>query len=750
MLKTMIKRDGTTEPFLPHKAHNWAIWAANLTKDRVDWSGVVLDAVAGFEETARTSELQNRLIEVLLTKKDWPHNLMAGRLFTSVQRKKIFGKTMMSVKMRISTLVDMGLMEAMPYSDEEWDIIETFIDHERDFRMAHFQIAQIVNKYGVQNRETKTKYETPQYVFMRMALALCVDEPANQRLALIKAFYEYFSSGKINAPTPNYVNLGTKLRGYASCCLYKSSDQAESIDIGDFIASKMTAISAGIGGVIDIRSPGDPIRGGAIVHKGKMDYFRSLGTAIKKNMQAGRSGACTTYYSVFDPEAMEICQVQNPRATEDKKIRSIHFAAMSNTFFAKAVRDNKEVFTFNCFTAPTLHKLFYSGDQAGFEAEYTRLLNDDSFKKNFINARALMLMILKQEHEVSTNYELLIDETNRHTPFKEPISCSNLCTEITQVTHAYSNIADLYLEEDHGRGEISVCSLGATNVSVEMSDEEYLEACYLSLKMIDKCIHLSEYPFPHLKYTARQRMNAGVGIIGMATVLARAGLKYSSQEGRDLIHRINERHAFFMISASLKLGKELGNAPWMHKTKWPEGWLPIDTYKKTVDECAAPIYHYPWEELRQQIIENKGIRNSSLIAHMPTESSSKANGPPNSVYPIRGLAMVKTDAAAVVDWVAIDSDLLADKYELAYNISTEDMIKAYAIIQKFTDQAISADRWENRVISPTLDSEYLLMTYLQRVKYGVKSAYYQNSLTPNDDEVTADGRGCGETGACTL
>lgn len=881
----MIKRDGSTEPFAPHKAHNWAIWAGDLTKDRVDWSGVVLDAVASFDEKATTAELQNRLIDILLTKKDWAHNLMAGRLYASVQRKMIFGKTLMTVKDRVYSLVELGLMEPMPYSEEEWAEIESYIDHERDFRMAHFQISQIVNKYSIQNREKKLKYETPQYTFMRMALALSVDEPIEARLGLIKGFYDMFSSGAINAPTPNYVNLGTRLRGYASCCLYKASDEAESIDVGDFIASKMTAISAGIGGIIDVRSPGDPVRGGAIVHKGKMDYFRSLGMAIKKNMQAGRGGACTTYYSLFDPEAMAICQVQHPRATEDKRIRTLHFAAMSNLFFAKAVRDNAQVFTFNCFTAPELHRLFFSGDQEGFEVEYIRLLNDPTFEKKFIDARELMLMVLKQEHEVSTNYELFIDETNRHTPHLDPIYSSNLCvapetllltdkghlkisdlvgqtvrvwngtqwsyteviktgvnqlltvmtdsdlsltctpyhkfyivssqnfpdiesrayelqvgdvlrridvagseafvkvtgivddkrvddtycvnepllhkavfngiltgqcTEITQPTKEYKSISDLYLAQDHGRGEISVCSLGAINVAIEMTDEKYFKACYLSLKMIDKCIHLSDYPFPHLKYTARQRMNAGVGIIGLATVLARAGVKYSSQEGRDLIHQINERHAFFMISASLQLGRELGNAPWMHKTKWPSGWLPIDTYKRTVDECAAPVYQYDWETLRVEVIANGGIRNSSLIAHMPTESSSKASGPPNSVYPIRGLAMVKTDANNVVDWVAIDSDLLADQYELAYDIPTREMIKAYAIIQKFTDQAISVDRWENRVKSPTLDSEYLIMTYLDRVRYGVKSAYYQNSLTPEDNvDDSLDARGCA-SGACTL
>ena len=241
--------------------------------------------------------------------------------------------------------------------------------------------------------------------------------------------------------------------------------------------------------------------------------------------------------------------------------------------------------------------------------------------------------------------------------------------------------------------EVAVCSLAAIVITNILDDEVYEKAAYYSLKMIDRCIHMSTYELPHVGYTAKNRLSAGVGIIGLALHLARKGLKYNTLEGRNEIHRVAERHAYFCIKASLKLGKELGNAPWIHKTKWPEGWLPIDTYKKSVDELVTVGLEYDWETLRAEIIANGGIRNSTVVSHMPTESSSKATGAPNSMYPIRDLSLKKTDAENVLDWVATDNDILEDSYQPAWEISTIDLLKDYAIVQKFSDQGISADTY---------------------------------------------------------
>ena len=455
---------------------------------------------------------------------------------------------------------------------------------------------------------------------------------------------------------------------------------------------------------------------------------------------------------------------------------------MSNKLFARKAAKNEQVFTFNTYTAPDLFQAFFSADQNLFQELYDKYEADSSFKKNYINARDLILQALIQAEETGRHYLAWADEMNRHTPFKDPIYCSNLCTEIMEPTKGYESMLDLYSDKEVGvtefsfkekeekksfnnylnfttqRGlrsvsalqvgdvveegeitdikiikeepEVALCSLAAIVVSVEMTDEEMRDTMYYALLMIDKCIHQSEYALPHVGVTAKLRLNAGVGITGLAYHMAKKNLKYSSQEGKEEIHRVAERHSYFAIEQSLRLGKELGNAPWMHKTKWPEGWLPIDTYNRSVDEVVAPVYRYDWEALRKGIIENAGIRNSCVIAHMPTESSSKASGAPNGMYPVRQLAMIKTDNSIKIDWVAPDGDIIGNQYELAWEVPTKDMIDDYAIVQKFSDQGISADLY--RVVAgevTTVPSTVLIGDYIYMTKRGLKSRYYQNTKT---------------------
>lgn len=765
MLKTIIKRDGSREDFTPAKLNMWGQWAARDLGNRVDWSEVVLEAVKACNEVTTSQELQNQLIQACILKRDWAHNCMAGKLYAVLYRKELYGNTIPTVKQLFNKMVSEGVMRDMGYTDQEFDQVEKIINHDLDFTYAQFQIKQVRKKYSLQNRHTNTEYETPQFTYMRMAMALSEKGTGESKLKDVEMYYRNLSLGRVNAPSPNYINLGTKLNGYASCCLYTVADDSESLRIGDYIANTMTCNSAGIGGYIDTRTIGDPIRGGLIEHSGKYGYYKSLGSTVKANMQAGRGGACTTYFSIFDPEAKVIARMQNPRTTDDKRNRDIHFCVMMNRLFAKKVASNKPIFSFTSFTAPDLVNLFFSEDQDGFEELYNKYDKDESFKKEYTSARELIILMTTQSYEVGTLYFLNIDEVNRHTPFKDKIYSSNLCVEITQPTKSYFDIRDLYLEEDHGRGEVSMCSIAGIVISNINSLEEYEEAAYVALKMTDKCIHLSDYPLPHVAYTAKQRLNSAVGILGLATVLARENLTYSSNEGKIRIHEIGERHAYCLIRASLRLGKELGNAPWINKTKWPQGWLPIDTYKKDVDLLVPPVYKFDWEELRREIIANGGIRNSCLVAHMPTESSSKASGAPNSIYPIRDLALKKSDANNIIDWVPTDNDIIGHQYQLAWTVSSKDMIEVYAIFQKFADHTISADLYKDRRADPNLSTTEMISEYLHMVKYGVKSRYYQNSLTSKEqDDVekipvfnpltlnlnfNQEERGCA-SGSCTL
>ncbi|MDX1532778.1 MAG: ribonucleoside-diphosphate reductase subunit alpha [Nitrosopumilaceae archaeon] len=749
MIETIVKRNGEKEDFSPSKVNQWGEWASKTLGTKVDWSSVVLHTVSTLPKECQSQLLQERLIKTCLEYNSWSYNRMAGRLYAALIYKTLYDDEIPTVKELHHKLQKLGLMEHLSYTDEEYDMVEKIIDHSKDLKATHFELKQVREKYSLRNRVTGEEYESQQFVYMRMAMALAEDQPEDRRMTDLAAWYELFSNKVINAPTPNYVNLGTPLRGFASCCLYTTNDNARSIGIGDHIAYTMTYMSAGIGAHHKIRSLGDPVRGGVIKHQGKLPYYRALVGAIKANLQNGRGGAATTYYSMFDPEVDVISQLKNPMSTEDKKIRGMDYNAGTNKFYARKAAKNEKVFLFNCFTAPDLYKAFYSDDEELFANLYEKYEKDDNFKKKYVNARDALITVLNEGYETGRAYLHWIDEMNRHTPFYESIHSSNLCAEISLPTKGYDSMADLYSTEDHGRGEIALCSLGGIVVSNVKDDEEYEKACYYALLMIDKCIHRTHYELPHLGVTAKSRLNAGVGIIGLAHHMAKLGLSYSSDEGKQEIHDVAEKHMYYLIKSSLKLGKELGNAPWMHKTKWPEGWLPIDTYNKNVDTVVKNDLHYDWEELRREIMIQGGIRNSVVCAHMPSESSSKASGTTNGVYPVRDIAMLKSDNSIIINWCAPDGEKLAKKYDIAWDVPTKDMIDAYAIIQKWTDQAISADLYRRLVGDEVVGSKEMLTDYFYMTKMGIKTRYYVNSKTSDGVELGNDGAACG-SGGCTL
>lgn len=1000
-IKTVTKRDGTTEEFKPEKILQWNLWACHDIKEYIDWQSIVIKVAQELTEGISTQAIQLLLSDECNNRKTWFHSIVAGRLYTAYITKKIFPNSYLTLKEQHIKMLELGLMVDLGYTDEEYSEIQKVIDHSKDYELSYLQIKQLTGKYSLSNKTTKQVYETPQYVYARMAMALVVDE--TDRVTKAKKFYKYFSENKINAPTPNYVNLGTKHKGFISCCLYTSGDSASSLAIGDHIAYTMTYMSAGIGGFINSRSMGDEVKSGIIRHMGKLPYFKSVGSAVNANMQTSRGGACTQYFSCFDPEVIDIIHLQNPRTPISKQNRDLHFAMQYNKLFVEKVHKNDKVFLFNIHTAPKLVEAFFSGDPDFFKQVYEVYENDVNFTKTYMNAKDIAIAALRQAHEVATLYFANIDEINHHTSFKDEIYSSNLCVagytpvltkefgyrnisdmvntdvnvwngkewspttikqtginkrlltvtmstgavldvtafhkwhiktfdgriiikrtsqlepddelipfdlplvphgdkvlpraylegalatlpstieknipsieytiktrllwlsgalesmgmitgtdkhksiclvsddyefltnlklmlqelgcdsylntpfllntkilhkhskiiskivipnnsiykllsmgldiiqlskstfnlnkdkivnkvisvsdrnlrgdtycfterkrnlgmfagvlagncvEITQPTKPYNNMQDLYsTEPNETSGEISLCGLGGIIHSNIDSDEECEDVAYYTLLMIDKCIHNNLYIFPHLEYTAKARLNAGVGIIGLAYELARKGLKYNTEDGLKYMHEIAERHSYFLIKASLKLGKEKGNAAWIDKTKWPDGWLPIDTYNRNVDKIADFKLKYDWELLRTEVIENKGIRNSSLVALMPTESSSKATGLPNCIYPVRDIYLKKTDGSNAIDYVVKESDILEKSYQFAWELSTEDICKVYGVFQKFTDQSISADFYSDRTKDTVIRASKILSELFYMYKYGIKTRYYTNSKT---------------------
>lgn len=732
MLQNIIKRNGEIEPFDARKFSAWAEWA-NKNLPNVNMNLIVINAINKIKQDKITSDqLQNVLIDACVEtdKESEQYNIMAGRLHVASAIKKIHKGELPHLRDHILNLINEKVLIANDYTEKEHNQLQDIIDHDRSYNYPYYQSKYLISKYSLQNRITNQKYETPQFIYMRMAMAL-VDKkyyPSSEdRIKAVKRFYDHFSLNKLNAPSPAYFNLGTSHKGYNSCLLYKAGDSIDSLNIGNSITFKFTALSAGIGGNIDCRSMGDPIRYGAVKHSGKIGYYRSTESNVHANVQGGRGGNATMYYNSYDPDCKSITMAQSIKTPSDNRIRGIHFAALHNRFLAEQVMQDKDIMHFNCFTAPDLNAKLYSSDYEGFKELYNKYLHDEKFPKKFSNALDLTVNQLQQSLEVGTLYQAFIDEMNRHTPFKETIYSSNLCVEITQPTKDYNSELDLFLQEDHGRGEVSMCSLGAINVSIEMSDEEYLDVAKSALEMVDYFIDNSTYAYPHIEYTVKNRRNAAIGMIGVATVMARKNLSYDSVEGRNELFLLAERHAYFLTLASLQLGIERGNAPWMHKTKWPEGWTYAKSYTKNVNKLITVKPKYDWDALSKRIIANGGIRNSCLISHMPTESSSKGSGAPNGVYPIREINLLKTDDNNAVEWVAKESDILKERYQKAYSVDNVDLIKAYSVIQAWTDGSISADLYVNRSVDIKVKASQLIKEYLTMQKYGLKTRYYYNT-----------------------
>lgn len=748
MIKTIIKRNKSKENFKPEKLNGWGEWASAKLGRYVNWPEVVLYAVSTLPEETTSEQLQETLIQYCLDKATWEYSLMAGRLYAALILKQIHGGEYPSLSHLHGKMIADGLMVPLNYSKEDYEQIEKIIDHDLDYKCAHYELKQIRYKYSLRDKVRGREYETPQFVYMRMAMALAEDEPKETRIHDVKKWYEHLSRKRINAPTPYYVNLGTKLNGYASCCLYTTDDTWPSLATGDHIAYAMTCMSAGIGTHIKTRSLGDSIRSGLIQHQGKIPYYRALVGAINANLQNGRGGASTVHYTAYDPEVEVIAKLKNPMTPANKQVRGLDYSFGSNRFFARKARNNEQVALFSYVDAPELYEAQYSKDQSKFETLYEEFLKSDKPRK-MVDARTIVVNAFSEAFDTGRHYAHFTCLMNQHTPFEEPVYSSNLCQEIALVTKPFKNVAQLYEEYNETHGEIALCNIAGIIPSNIQSDEQYAEVAYYALKMIDKGIHKSSYVFPTLEHTAKARMNAGVGVIGLAHYMAKHNKKYSTQDGRDFIHETFETHAWHLYNASLKLGKEKGNAPWMHKTLWPKGWLPIDTYEKSVDSLVTVENKRDWEDLRRRIIENGGIRNSVCIAHMPAESSSLASGTTNGVYPIRDFDLLKTNDTLAIRWVAPDATKYKDRYEIAWDIDTKHMIWDYAIMQKWTDQTISADLYRKMVGDEKVGTKEMLDTYFELIRRGVKTRYYQNSLTAKGIDLNDAENGCG-SGGCTL
>ena len=426
MIETVIKRNGTKEAFSPSKINGWSEWASKKLGHHVNWPDVVLHVVSTLPKETTTKEIHDAAIQYCLNQKTWEYNLMAGRLYAVQYHKELYGKKTPTLKKVHEAAQADGLMKRLDYTDAEYEELNSALNHSLDRKSAHYSLVQNRYKYALRNKISGKEYETPQFTFMRMAMALSEYEPKETRLLHCKKYYEHFSNKRINCPTPYYVNLGTDLNSFASCIVYTTNDSWQSLAAGDHIAYAMTACSAGIGSHIKTRSLGDPVRNGLIQHQGKLPYYRALVGAISSNLQNSRGGAATVHYTAFDPEVEVIQKLKNPMTPDAKKVRGADYSFGANKFLARKAAKDEDIALFSYQQNPELYEAMYSKDEKEFESLYNAWLST-SPKVEFISARKVVLGALQEAFDTGRHYFHFTDAMNKHTPFKDKIYSSNLC-----------------------------------------------------------------------------------------------------------------------------------------------------------------------------------------------------------------------------------------------------------------------------------------------------------------------------------
>ncbi len=1082
-ITTIIKSDKTEVPFDPEKLNKKARWGADR---KVNWSTVALKALKRLHDRCTSRDIDKALIDVCVEEFDEKHFMLAGRILAGTIYKEAFGgfKKIPTLKEHATNMQNLGYWENLCYSEEDWETLQEVIDHSKDLSYSYPEIKQINDKYVIRDRVAERTLESPQFMYMGMAMAVMQRMPIERRLNDVIKYYGYLSDKKICAPTPFMSQLRTANRGYASCAIFTTHDTAPSLAAGDHIAYMLTCASAGIGSHIKTRSKGAKVRGGTTIHQGKRPYYKMTEAAVAANLQNSRGGSATMHMTCLDPEIMDILTWKNKKTATKVRVDGIHYSFGTNEHFARKVYNHQQWMLVDYSDCPELHEALYNEDQENFVKLYEEYEKSNK-PRIYVDANKLLVESLIQGQESGQVYQHATDLMNIHTPHKDKIYSSNLCvapeTKIltragytaiaelegetldiwngqewsevdvvktgenqellkVETTSGYSlectpyhkfyvfngykkpykvkrthelvagdklakfelpviegvedldkaylngffsgdgchfkgkNIVYLYHEkrelsgmfkeyphtyytcqeaqnreifhmkdlkekffvpsEDYtiearlswlsgyldadgciyrngtneaitcasielnflkemqmmlqtlgvspkivpaqeagmrmmpandGSGElkefyckeawrllissydsyrllelglefkrlkikkrrpqrdvkqfvkvasvveegrlddtycftenkrgmgmfngiltgqcqetgfpsvgydsveqlyqehpvnadgstpeIGLCSLSAI-VARRVLPEEWEDVCYYAALAIDEVMDIMDYPFPSLKTTAQARRNIGVGITDLAGHMAEKKLAYSSKEGKQYMHRLAELHSYSMIKASVRLAKERGACEWLHKTKWIDGWLPIDTMNKNVYKVVGQELTQDWEGLRKEVLEF-GVRNSVMTNYMPNESSSVATNGTNSILPARNLKVIKTNGKKKTRFLVPNADTHGKYYELAYDIPQKDMAEFYAIFQCFTDQSISADEYLD-FTKGDISGEDLIKWWMYRRLLGAKTRYYVNSKTNTGSEKKTDNKieeeedvGCAG-GGCSL
>ncbi|KGQ38795.1 class 1a ribonucleoside-diphosphate reductase subunit alpha [Gallibacterium genomosp. 1] len=750
----VTKRDGRLEPIDLDKIHRVITWAAEGLEN-VSVSQVELRSHIQFYEGIKTSDIHETIIKSAadLISKDTPdYQYLAARLAIFHLRKKAFGHfEPPRLYEQVKRLVRMGKYDAsllVDYSREEWDEMDTYLDHWRDMTFSYAAVKQLEGKYLVQNRVTGEIYESAQFLYILVAASLFAQYPKETRLNYIRRFYDATSTFKISLPTPIMAGVRTPTRQFSSCVLIECDDSLDSINATSAAIVKYVSQRAGIGvNAGAIRALGSPIRNGEAFHTGCIPFYKHFQTAVKSCSQGGvRGGAATVYYPIWHLEVESLLVLKNNRGVEDNRVRHMDYGVQLNKLMYQRLIKGADITLFSPSDVPGLYAAFFA-DQEKFEQLYVKYEQDPNIRKRSVKAIELFSLLMQERASTGRIYIQNVDHCNTHSPFDPsvaPVRQSNLCLEIALPTKPLQHIHD-------ENGEIALCTLSAFNLGALNNLDELEDLAELAVRALDALLDYQNYPVKAAEIGAMGRRALGIGVINYAYYLAKNGVRYSDGSANDLTHRTFEAIQYYLLKASNQLAKEFGPCKFFDETTYSKGILPIDTYKKDVDSLTKEPLHYDWESLRKDI-QAFGLRNSTLTALMPSETSSQISNATNGIEPPRGFVSIKASKDGILRQVVPDYENLSENYELLWDIPNNDgYLHLVAIMQKFIDQSISANTNYDpqRFEDGKVPMKVLLKDLLTAYKYGIKTLYYQNTRDGAEDSQEDLDDGCAG-GACKI
>ena len=752
------KRDGRLEKIDLDKIHRVIEWAAEGL-DNVSVSQVEISSHIQFYDKITTKSIHETIIKSaadLISAATPDYQYLAARLAIFHLRKIAFGQfEPPHLFDHVTKLTQEGRYDAhilQDFSKEEFDILNDYIDHTRDLSFAYAAVKQMEGKYLVQDRVSKQVFESPQFLYMLVGMCLFASYDKQydkaSRLDYIKRFYDTTSTFKISLPTPIMSGVRTPSRQFSSCVLIECDDSLDSINATTSAIVRYVSQRAGIGvNAGRIRALGSPIRGGEAQHTGCIPFYKLFQTAVKCCSQGGvRGGAATLFYPIWHLEVENLLVLKNNRGVEDNRVRHMDYGVQINKTIYQRLIKNQNVTLFSPSDVPGLYDAFFA-DQTEFERLYEQYEQDDSIRKRSVPAQELFSLMMQERASTGRIYVQNVDHCNTHSPFDPsvaPIRQSNLCMEIALPTQPLDNIND-------ESGEIALCTLSGINLGEINQLEDIKEPAELIVRALDALLDYQDYPVIAAKNGSMKRRTLGIGVINYAYYLAKNGTKYSDPTALGLTHRTFEALQYYLLVASNKLAKEQGACPAFDDTTYSQGVLPIDTYKVDIDAICNEPLQLDWEALRHDI-KTHGLRNSTLTALMPSETSSQIANATNGIEPPRGLVSVKASKDGILKQVVPEIDRLKDQYELLWQMpNNKGYLSLVAIMQKFIDQSISANtnydptKFEDSRVPMKVMIQDLLMAY----KLGVKTLYYHNTRDGANDAQDDLENGCAG-GACTL